>query len=354
MSSVECPKYRVRIFLSVDLSNSTSFKSTRPPHQWVSIFRNFYAEFTELYKRKHLQLVEENGSDVAALRKRPPRLWKTVGDEIVFVNRVDSCFEVYLFVKAFSLALGEYGDTLRNDSERKSLGVKGAGWIASFPYPNVSIEIPSAIAKEESDLSESEALEKSADENPNNHEFLGKGLDYGFRIGQHSSEDFFSISPALADVLARARVNEDYSGLSVQLVVKPPVKLKGVLDGRDYPVIGIPIDRNEEWGSYRRLQEKLIGGNQSNDGDLRKYFQHFIQLHEIEQPCLKTRPSDLDPNPPTFYTEKYVPFWSASAKEVEDQEQLIQEGASQGDEGDPPAEQVIDAILKRVSSKKPS
>ena len=187
----ECPRYRARLFLSVDLCNSTSFKSSRQPHEWVSVFRDFYSEFSDKYRQKHLVVVESSSAGLENLRSNKPKLWKTIGDEIIFANRVDSCFEVYVFVKAFVDALHEYGKSLREDDNRKSLGVKGNGWICSFPYPNIAINIPSGETTASSDLGNTEALELSADENPHLHEFLGKGLDYGFRISQNSSEDFF-------------------------------------------------------------------------------------------------------------------------------------------------------------------
>lgn len=211
----ECPKYRVRLFLSVDLTNSTSFKSSRPPHSWVPIFRDFYSQFFETFRRKHIEVVEKaereisdlNSSQISLLKSSSPKFWKTVGDEILFVNRVDSCFEVFLLVRAFSEALQEYEAALSSETETESLGVKGAGWIASFPYPNTTIEMPRHSTGENGGLSEREEIERSADEDPSIHEFLGKGLDYGFRIAKNASSDFLAISPALADVIARLRTH---------------------------------------------------------------------------------------------------------------------------------------------------
>ncbi len=347
----ECPKYRVRLFLSVDLCNSTAFKSTKQPHEWVSVFRDFYLEFTEKFRQKHLKLVEEGKPELRVLKAKKPLLWKTVGDEILFANRVDSCFEVYLLVRAFRDALHEYGNALALDSKRKKLGVKGNGWIASFPYPNVAMHIPEAGAETSEDLSNTERLEASADENPHLHEFLGKGLDYGFRIGKNSSEDFFSVSPALANILARAGVNEDYNQLGVQLVVRPPIQLKGVLDGQAYPVIGIPIDRNEEWEKLRQVQEKLLGGDQSNKQDLRNYFRSFIELHQIEEPILKVRPDGEELSPPEYYLSKFVPNWEGAAKEVSDQTSMIND-AEADQNGENPDDSSINRILKSFEPKK--
>ena len=70
----DCPNYRVRLFLSADLSNSTAYKSSRPPHKWVSVFRDFYDEFVELFRRKHLEIVSEHRGAFDEFKSRPPLL----------------------------------------------------------------------------------------------------------------------------------------------------------------------------------------------------------------------------------------------------------------------------------------
>lgn len=297
----------------------------------MPIFQSFYTEYAELFRRKHLQLIDHSPYQNDSLKTRPPLLWKTVGDEIIFVNTVESCFEVFYFVKAFSEALQEYDQMLKDDKKTSNLGVKGSAWIASFPFPNSTIMIPDLSKGGEGDLTFHESIESSADNHPHLHEFLGKGLDYGFRISQHSSDDFFAVSPALANILARAGVNEDYGNLGVQLRIKEPVKLKGVLDGRDYPVIGIPIYKSEEWAELRQKQEKLLGSDQTDQQDLRRYFQLFLKLYEVEEPSLKVRPDDPQLAPPSFYSETFVPGWVESAREVIEQDKLIEESSK--DEG---------------------
>lgn len=360
----ECPKYRVRLFLSVDLTNSTAFKSSRAPHVWVPIFRDFYSEFSDTFRRKFIKVVEcakdaiENISDddIESLKNREPNFWKTVGDEIIYVNRVDSCFEVFLMVKAFSEALKEYGATLAGEKETESLGVKGAGWLASFPYPNIAIEMPKHSVHGNGGISEREEIERSADKDPSQHEFLGKGLDYGFRIAGNAANDFLAISPALALIISRANVNEDYSAIGTKIKVKPPVKLKGVLNGKDYPVVGIPIDKTDEWTEFREVQDKLLGSDQSNAQELRDYLKLFVKLNDIEEPCLRVRPQDAPVNAPQYYKEKYVPKWVAVQKEVEAQDEMISSGNELEEEGNEvptsaAVQDVITAFIKALPKK---
>lgn len=64
-----------------------------------------------------------------------------MGDEVLFVNRVESCFEVFAFVHAFCQTLQEYSEKLESVKETRDLDVKGNGWIASFPIPNQTFEL---------------------------------------------------------------------------------------------------------------------------------------------------------------------------------------------------------------------
>jgi len=211
--------------------------------------------------------------------------------------------------------------------------------------------MPRETASKENGLSEREAIEESADQDPSQHEFLGKGLDYGFRIAGNSSNDFFAISPGLADIISRANVNEDYANLGVKIKVRSPVKLKGVLDGRDYPVVGIPIDSSQQWSDYRRLQDKLLGTDQTNNQDLRNYFRHFMELHDIEQPTLPVRPEDKELAAPPYYLKKYVPKWMEAQKEVTDQDAMIHEGDTIGEaDGDEPDEKTFSEAVRNFRS----
>lgn len=352
--ATDCPQYRVRIFLSVDLSNSTSYKSQRAPHQWVPTFRDFYSEFSDLFRRNHIFEIEELGESVSRLRERKPNLWKTVGDEIIFVNRVDSCFEVSLFVKAFAKSLQEYNSILREDGDRSSLSVKGSAWIASFPYPNITIAIPTlSDPSDNSDITETEQIELSADESPNRHEFLGKGLDYGFRIAKNAADDFFVISPALAGILIRANVNEkfkkDYDSLKLPIVLREPVHFKGVLNGSRYPVLGVPVDRDEHWGRLRKLESELLSRSAGDDNKLQQYLRDFIALHEVEEPSLKIRPNEPDEPVPDYYTSKYVPNWKGAAQEVQEQDAFIEDSSADDESSEPPTETETARILARLS-----
>ena len=115
-----------------------------------------------------------------------PKLWKTIGDEILFVNRVHSISHLSAYVSAFSKTLMEFADKFLGED----LDTKGNGWIAAFPSPNCSIGIGGDSTIDPiagiNDLP-SEQLEADVDENPRKYDFLGKGIDGGFRISKNSN-----------------------------------------------------------------------------------------------------------------------------------------------------------------------
>jgi hypothetical protein len=162
---VEFPKYRVRLFLSADLAGSTAFKSQAITGLWVTVFKKFYGSFHASFTSNYLKYCKKNGVE-RDIQENVPKLWKTIGDEVIFVNRVNSCFEVFAFVHSFMDTLTEYGRSLKSFSDTSSLDVKGNAWVASFPCPNQTFMLPDLNGNEEDSSLPSEHLESGADKNP--------------------------------------------------------------------------------------------------------------------------------------------------------------------------------------------
>src|SRR3712207_2108650 len=133
------PEYRIRLFLAVDLAGSTAYKSSQKTNGWIKTFRDFYNGFVRLYRANYVAFCEEH-DECAAVSTDLPKLWKTVGDEVIFVNRVGSLFQLYAYVHSFDRTLDEYKKNLRTNPTTVDLDVKGNGWIASFPFPNQTIK----------------------------------------------------------------------------------------------------------------------------------------------------------------------------------------------------------------------
>lgn len=277
-----------------------------------------------------------------------PKLWKTVGDEIIFVNRVETCVQVIAYVHAFTQAMAEYSKQLKDSNETKSLDVKGNGWLASFPYPNQTISVRSDNEPEII----TENMEQEADENPHRFEFLGSGIDSGFRIAKNSSPDFFSISPSLALLLCAPVHNEDTVGKlgKFPLIFKGVNKLKGVINGEDYPVVGIYTERSDK---RQKLNEKighLTNEKLANQSHLKEYLKEFEDYHEVNSPVLKLEATSNEIRPPHFYTDIYCPSWEQNALSTRASDKIISEGG-EAEKGTDATDEEISSVIDNLKPK---
>lgn len=324
MNELQMPDYRVRLFLSVDLTGSTAFKANNNSvFEWRKIFSRFYDEFPTLYVRKFSELCDKLENLKDCEKETAPKLWKTIGDEILFVNRVTSITHLGAYISAFSDALMEFGGTLSGD-----LNTKGNGWLAAFPSPNCSIPIKRDDGDTQSigfDDLPTERFEAAVDNDPSKFDFLGKGIDGGFRISRNSAIDTFTISPALAYLLTRAQKNEDTTGFTASFQFHEPQSFKGVIGGKPYPIVSLDTNRNPEAKEVKKLEADLL--NKPSDvkhSELENYLEKFIHLHQIEMPILPLALGQAVGNSPSHY-QNYVTEWQdANKQKLKDEADMAQ------------------------------
>ena len=285
----------MRLFMSVDLVGSTAFKANKdyadpqngsPSPGWVGEFRAFYKNFPLEVAQAYTHVVTAFRDELIDKPKNHPKVWKTVGDEIIFCGRVYSIEHAAASVSAFLKALERYARALEED--KKPLRLKGAGWLAAFPAPNISISVTSNSSGETSDgdsrASENdEAFEALADEAPNQFDFLGKGIDTGFRIAKNASEDRFVVSVQLGYVLARASAMKKFPhafGYHEREI------LKGVIDGTPYPVISVDTEMSEAKSRLKSREAALTGSTTIQAHALSDFLETFMSVADIETPCL--------------------------------------------------------------------
>lgn len=311
MTELKIPDYRVRLFLSVDLTGSTAFKANNHSvFEWRKIFSRFYDEFPTLYIRKFSEICDKTNNIGDDEKATPPKLWKTIGDEILFVNRVTSITHLGVYISAFSEALIEFGGLLSAE-----LNTKGNGWLAAFPCPNCSIP----IRREDTSSSDlgfdelpTEDFELAVDGDPSKFDFLGKGIDGGFRISRNSAIDTFTISPALAYLLTRARKNEDTTNFKATFQFHEPQSFKGVIGGKSYPIVSLDTNRDAKAKEVKALELQLLNKPQdAGHQELENYLEKFIELHEIEMPSLPLAFGQPEPDRPRHYRD-YVQEWEAA------------------------------------------
>lgn len=311
------PNYRLRLFLSVDLVGSTSFKSKSGNSnlKWIKAFQKFYGEFPAQLAKNYADAAMEIADISEDEKSAGPQVWKTIGDEILFVNRVNSITHLGLCITAFSKTLIDFGREIATFN----LNTKGNAWVAAFPTPNMSIKL---IRNGGDPLTgeghlPTEAREASVDENPSEFDFLGKGIDGWFRISRNSTINDLTVSPALAFLLCKARRNIDTTKFKCRFTFHEPQVFKGVVNEVRYPVISISTSRDKDYEAIRKMEAELLQKPDEADAELlHSYLEKFIEHHGIEQPTLKLTDKSAHVAPPDHY-RIYLEEWRADYNEIE-------------------------------------
>ena len=239
---------------------------------------------------------------------------------------------------------------MKADDETNSLDVKGNGWIASFPFPNQTIAMDDADKDGFEESLPDESHEAGADISPGRYEFLGPGIDAGFRISANSTAGFFTLSPALACILCRANTNRDYSRYKFDLHYRGVNKLKGVISGEDYPIVGLDTERDANRVKLIKLQSTLDGTSQVDSGSLIDYLEKFIEFHKIEMPSLELNGVDSSIQAPISYQESFVPEWTKLNEELISRDANFTESAQERDDANGNSTQSTSALKELIDA----
>lgn len=336
MTDETAPEYRIRLFLSVDLVGSTAYKS-KAGHtnlKWIKAFQKFYGEFPSQLSKNYTQLCGETPEIGSREREDRPKVWKTIGDEILFVNRVTSVTQLSVYVRSFSKTLIDFGKEVQAGFD---LNTKGNAWIAAFPTPNRSIRLSmngsDPLIGEHDVLTEE--VEAEVDAQPSDYDFLGKGIDGGFRISRNSTVDTFTVSPALAFLLCKASRNVDTTKFDGRFIFHEPQEFKGVVNGKKYPVISIITSRDSKFDELEDMETNLLDRpRQADVNKLYEYLSAYIDYHGIEKPALKLTEQSADVSQPQNYID-YIKEWREDLKNIKSAKSL-EESAATAEEAQQP------------------
>ncbi|HGG64165.1 MAG TPA: hypothetical protein ENK34_06265 [Rhodobacteraceae bacterium] len=294
-------EYRVRLFLSVDLSGSTAFKNSDagehrqdgPTPKWVTVFQQFYTDFPARFKTNyHNEKNEAVGNDGC------PELWKAVGDELVFCGRITNKKSCAVALNSFINTLHQYREILHNDGI--NLNLKGTGWLAAFPEPNRAVQLRRTNEDPEL-LSASEALEKCADDKPFDYDFLGKAIDTGFRIAGTAKPERFVLSVQLARILADDPAK---SGFGHSIRFARPKSLKGVNRDEPYPLLYIDTMKHLPNEHLHEKERQLLGeGSPPNRDEFASYLKCYCEVVGTDEIMLPDDAKGEETAPPESYTK---------------------------------------------------
>jgi hypothetical protein len=193
-------KTGLRLFLSADLAGSTAFKQSGKLDEWQKFFREFYRQLPALLRQKIVGL---------GFQKIELPAWKLIGDEIVFSTSLDHWKKAPCCVTAFRAAVADFRQrTIAATGGR--LDIKCAGWTAGFPVGNIRVEPPENLPAD----------------------FIGPGMDIGFRLVKAASPRRMLLSVELAWLLSLPELKS-----KLRFCLSAGLELKGVAKGRTYPCI---------------------------------------------------------------------------------------------------------------------
>ncbi len=262
---------RIRLFLSVDLVNSTTLKQrgefplqkpdstkslTDLGSRWFSPIASFYHGFEIKFAENWREFGEKRADDLELSTGSSPVLWKANGDELLYFKDIEQDHtQALACLTCFVESLREYRTELAN--QPYSLDVKGTAWLAGFPIANHEMIFTGAATNEVNTIhragdarfshyylldkwySEPELRQKLV------RDFVGPTIDTGFRLTSLSTPRRLPVNVELAYLLA-------YSNAKPTLEKAMPIyyagrqHLKGVLDGKHYPIFWIDTKHDDQ------------------------------------------------------------------------------------------------------------
>ena len=229
-SSSGDPACSVQLFASLDLVNSTSFKVKTL--QWPVVMDRFY----NLAKTHICTEYDQSNSE-------PFRVWKYVGDEVLFCRTVSRLRDIPLsiiliFDKANEISR-EISSLCKQENYPSGLDVKGTVWIALIYGPDAV----------RCDRQQNIMVQLDEGKNPRNFDFLGPDIDSGFRVSGYADKRKVAISAKLGGVLLQpdCRKGIDSEFLSHFKIVYH-ARLKGVWHGSPYPIVWF----HRDWDNINR------------------------------------------------------------------------------------------------------
>lgn len=236
----------LRLFLSVDIVNSTALKQEyrEKGQSWLAIAHSFYTKFPSMLA----SALDPNPRFFVSSPEVNP--WKAIGDELVFVARIEDMDELPRLLDAFRSVSNRWN----REYEESEVVVKAAAWLAGFPVANSVIP----------------------GDAPNRFDFTGSAIDIGFRLCRFSSPRRFVVSTELAYVLSTLE-----SELADDLRYLGRKSLKGVLRGRGYPVFWIDMFAEPDRPTFAKvdlLEEKITGDppRSIKPGETREFLREWI------------------------------------------------------------------------------
>ncbi len=305
-------KPRFRIFLSADIVGSSKLKQKtpsrrnqgslftgkEPPHDdWLEELSNFFGGFSELFSQEWSGFRKLASGSYDECIGYDPVLWKTNGDEIIYVKHVKNRAEISAVIRCWINAVQKYRKQIPSE-----LDIKATVWGAGFPLLNTELILDTHPDLKHSKFSEDRKLnnyhllstwyKKSAQVRARDgllRDYLGPSVDTGFRLCGLATPRRMPISIELASLIADTNTPKDKK--KATLIELPAIRfgglreLKGVFGGKPYPHFWIDLKANDPLS----VQEDKVQGL-AQDGISTKDISSYCDAFFVENASLFAPP----------------------------------------------------------------
>jgi len=241
--------YRVCMFFSIDLVNSTKFKS-RYPQKWGEVIYSFY---DHVIRTIQLECPEAE-------------IWKHNGDDIIFrieiTNKDNILMAPSTLHKAMQLAYGKF--TLTNQIAKNFLYFKGALWLANIAMDGFN----------DKEQPRNFLLKVGIDEVV---DYVGIDIDEGFRMSQHAMQGKVVLDPKIVYLLNKyitewRRITHQSIDMNVRIVDYK--SMKGIWDEKLFPIVWY-TDRWEDNGGF-------LYDERYTNASVKAYFEQKVKDNTIK------------------------------------------------------------------------
>ncbi|SEH15046.1 hypothetical protein SAMN05428974_1338 [Sphingopyxis sp. YR583] len=369
---------RLRIFLSADVVGSTALKQPvflETQIDWLEIMQRFYGEMVDAMETGWEQLksdLDEELHDV--FLGPPPQFWKTVGDEVLYYKDLTDSRQITLTILCWKRALG----LVRTYFEKQNKGLlqevgltldlKSTIWTAGFPRRNKTIVSPAGLSRQLRGGNYSDAFRRAQsralsqqkrDANARvEFDFIGPGIDIGFRLANFATEQKMVISLDVAYILALRGTNilrrhmKTISVDPIPIHYDGRVLLKGVFGQRKYPLFWID---NSPAGSFEAAE--VAARTPIQDAAVLKFAQTFYTEHYREfthEPFIINDPANaLTSYPPEFaqWMEVQIKLYKDLAREEALLRRKAKSALAASEEDSIPQKQIASEDVTKLARK---
>ncbi len=373
-------KPRLRLFLSVDIVNSTAFKqkttwiqteddSEAPRHKgaedWFEPIGAFYYELGRIFFTRWHHLTTSAYTKLQWPKGQKPELWKAAGDELLYSVYLTDYRQALVCIQALIFAVNERRVKLRE--KYRFLDLKASAWLAGFPINNTEVIILSDPTQPEATEFDGDAIQANFRlmdrwysvaglSPPHFRDFIGPSMDTGFRIAAQSSARKMAISADLALMLAFAgaalqrtiEADKSSSGiLAPDIFYDGRITLKGVNDGAPYPIFWLDTADGD---SLVDAEDMLAAPKGSPSDAVKRFCELFLtELGERHMPFILDSEEPFFRQRSAFHERRlksYLEYWKNEGvkREVEiDISEPRQETA-------PPEAEITQAVMAGLSA----